>query len=106
MGQQVSRSPADVAVELFHQFVDPKEYDSLLGVDFGYENLVLEGGGNKGIGYVGFIKVGTEGISVKNNRYICRFYFVGSPASSFFNRKNNCNNRNDYTCLVLNGSWL
>ncbi|XP_064634959.1 uncharacterized protein LOC135492412 [Lineus longissimus] len=57
MGQKVSQSPTEVADKLFDQFVAAKEYEGLEGVDFGYENLVFEGGGNKGIGYVGMIKV-------------------------------------------------
>lgn len=54
-------------IEVQAMKINPKEYD------YPFENLVFEGGGNKGLAYCGAVKVNTCILYMKNNQTYCRF---------------------------------
>jgi hypothetical protein len=47
------------AEELFSKIVDEADYEGL-SLDYGFENLVFEGGGPKGVAYIGAMKVSLQ----------------------------------------------
>ena len=44
------------ALEIFNS-LEGQDIEDLIGVDLAYENLVLEGGGAKGVAYAGALRV-------------------------------------------------